>query len=847
MHWAFVVAGVSFSCVSSYGQNTRNGGSETYLVPPASIAKQVLAPRYKNVFLSNLGPRRKYFVNYIREENFTPIAQYAKPFYNLGGLEIDPVANRRRNITDQMAGTGEGESGIGLLLTDARTGERRIIQTPADAHVSHLKWSPDGTKLAYFASFEEATYIYVGDVGSGRSKRITPNPVLATLNTDFDWSDDGAYVFAVLLPEDRGPEPVAPSILGPQSRMSTPEENRLRTYLYLLQNPYQARLLRYYITGQFARIDVAKRIVHRIGPPAMIRHIDVSPDGKYSMVTTIDTPFSYIVPVSRFGWRQQIWNLNGDTLATLQSSTARMGIPNQNELEFKNRSDITWRPDGNGVSMIAYSKNKKGNKTSRESVYQIIQWKAPFRKRDKNVLFTSHRRIREVAYAADPRMLFIAEEVSGKDRLLAVQLDRPDTTYVIFDHDGKDIYGDPGKLVKKMGATGREVVLMTPDKKNVFLSGTRYDKNPLKHAPRPFLDRVDLRSGRKERVFESAPDVYEEVVNLLNDSGEEVVVRRETSEHFPNYWYNDLLSGSATPLSANKDYNKPITSAVRIRFRVQRPDGFRFWVTVLLPQEWDGKRLPGLIWHYPLEYDSQKAYDNANRKYNKNRFPIIENGWPERAEQILVQAGYAVVLADWPIYSERGDPNDAFVYSVQQNSSTVVDSIVARGYVDRDRIAIGGHSYGGFGTINALIHTSLFKAGIAGDANSNRILTPLGFQHEFKDLWRRRSRYLQMSPILWANRLDGALLMYSGADDQNVGTSPFMSWQLFHALNALGKPVSLYMYPYVQHHTNAKEVILDRWTRWVEWLDHYLKDKGHVIPDGPLTSPSSNLILGGSK
>lgn len=834
------ITGLCISAGNAYAQNTPDKLRETYLAPPEAISKQVLAPRYKNVFLSDLSPNRRYFVNYIKKENFTPIVQYARFFYNLGGLEMDPVANRKRTLTNQMTGSGGGESGSGLLLTNAESGKTRVIQTPEEAHISNVKWSPDGTKLAYFANFREATYIYVADVKTGRSRRITTRPVLATLNTTFDWSADGAYIFTVLVPPDRGPEPEKPAIAGPQLRMTTTKKNRLRTYLYLLQNPYQVKLLKYYITGQYARINVANGLIRQIGKPAMIRDIDVSPDGKYSIVTIVDTPFSYIVPVSRFGWRKEIWDLKGEIMTTLQSREARIGIPNHNTYKFKYRSDMEWRPDGKGLSMIMSSKSKK----SRERIYKVIRWLPPFHREDREVVFKSPHKIHSVAYAEDASLIFIREEVSGKEHLFAVNPDHPDAVYTIYNYDDDDLYKDPGKLLKKRAKTGLRVVLMTPDKKRVFLSGTRYNKKPLKNAPRPFIDQVDILSGKKKRIFQSSSDAYEEVTAVLDDNVDKIVVSRESSKNFPNFWCYDLHSDQKTQLTSNTDYNKAVTDAIRKRFKVKRPDGFKFWITVVLPKDWTGKPLPGLIWHYPLEYDNQKDYDKSQRKYNKNQFPRIKNGWPERAEQILTQAGYAVIQADWPIYSERGEPNDAFVYSVQQNSTAVVDSIVARGYVDRDRIAIGGHSYGGFGTINALIHTSFFKAGIAGDANSNRILTPLGFQHEHSDLWRGRSRYLQMSPIIWANRLDGALLMYSGADDQNVGTSPFMSWQLFHALNALGKPASLYMYPYVQHHTNAKEVVLDRWTRWVEWLNHYVKDKGNAIPEIRLASPPSGIILG---
>ena len=78
-----------------------------------------------------------------------------------------------------------------------------------------------------------------------------------------------------------------------------------------------------------------------------------------------------------------------------------------------------------------------------------------------------------------------------------------------------------------------------------------------------------------------------------------------------------------------------------------------------------------------------------------------------------------------------------------------------------------------------MVHTPFFKAGIAGDGAYNRTLTPLGFQSERRDLWEAPNVYLTMSPFLYANNLTGALLMYHGLADQNVGTDPDNSIRLY--------------------------------------------------------------------
>ncbi|HZD05819.1 MAG TPA: prolyl oligopeptidase family serine peptidase, partial [Longimicrobiales bacterium] len=146
--------------------------------------------------------------------------------------------------------------------------------------------------------------------------------------------------------------------------------------------------------------------------------------------------------------------------------------------------------------------------------------------------------------------------------------------------------------------------------------------------------------------------------------------------------------------------------------------------------------------------------------------------------------------------------------------------------IDRERLAIGGHSYGAFSTVNAMVHTPFFKAGIAGDGNYNRTLTPMSFQNERRYLWDARDVYLSMSPFLYADQLTGALLMYHGLHDQNVGTDPTHSPRLFHALNGLGKTAAMYLYPLEDHGPASLETQLDLWARWTAWLDIYVKNAG---------------------
>ena len=104
--------------------------------------------------------------------------------------------------------------------------------------------------------------------------------------------------------------------------------------------------------------------------------------------------------------------------------------------------------------------------------------------------------------------------------------------------------------------------------------------------------------------------------------------------------------------------------------------------------------------------------------------------------------------ADMPIVGEgKEEPNDTFLKQIEDNATALIDHVVDMGVADRNRIAVGGHSYGAFMTANLLAHTKLFAAGIARSGAYNRTLTPFGFQAEARTYWEAMDVYHKMSPF----------------------------------------------------------------------------------------------------
>ncbi|MCH8274462.1 MAG: prolyl oligopeptidase family serine peptidase [Armatimonadetes bacterium] len=799
---------------------------EGYLTPPGSVAEVVLAPRHKNVTLSNLSPNGKVFL--ISLSGGLPLLTvYAKPFYNLGGLQIDPKADRARRSTLRAS--------VGLRLFAWETGESVDVEIPESATVSGPTWSPDGSRLAFFANFDDSTHIYVADTLTGESRRITRTPVLATIVSSIEWTSDGQNVLTVLHADGRSGEPANNGVATtPKIQLTADPKNQLRTYPSLLQTPGDYALLEYYASGQLALINVVTGEVRRIGKPAMVRSVSAAPDGEYFRVTTMQKPFSRIVPVSSFGSLEEIWDINGEAKAEIRKRPLRDGSgPRQPPQDSDAKRSLTWRPDGAGMGFMQREPAKKKEEgeeaeQSEESEPQkrkdrVMQWLPPYDDESMTVVYESETSIGSVRYSEDCQVLFLTETAGGKEHLFAVFMSEPEKKYTIYEHKSDDFYMNPGRLMTKRSALGPTAVRISSDGKFVYLSGTQYAKDPQKEAPRPFVDKVEIMTGEKTRVFESSADVYERVLTVLDDDMNRAIISRESPEMTPDSYLRDMRSGEVRNLTDNVDYSPQITRLKRRNIQVTRVDGLKFWVRVTLPNNYtSGVRMPAMFWFYPREFTDQKAYDRSKRTFNKNRFPSVS----PRSMDILALLGYVVVYPDCPIIGPSGRMNDNFVPDLRNSLSAVIDELDKSGTIDRERLGIGGHSYGAFGTANAMIHTPFFKAGIAGDGNYNRTLTPITFQSERRLLWEARETYFTMSPLFWAERLNGALLMYHGAEDQNTGTFPINSDRMFHALNGLGKTAALYVYPYEGHGPAARETVLDLWARWVAWLDKYVKNHG---------------------
>lgn len=207
---------------------------------------------------------------------------------------------------------------------------------------------------------------------------------------------------------------------------------------------------------------------------------------------------------------------------------------------------------------------------------------------------------------------------------------------------------------------------------------------------------------------------------------------------------------------------------------------------------------------------------------------ITEQRWKDRKTITTILAPDAPatphrVLWDRSYEDRYSDPGDPIMRRTP-SGKLVLHAVVQLGVGDRDRFAVGGHSYGAFTTANLLAHSKLFRTGIARSGAYNRTLTPFGFQSEERTYWEAASTYDQMSPFRFADKIDAPLLLVHGAADNNTGTFPIQTERLYAAMQGLGARVRYVSLPAEAHGYRARESALHVLWEQTRWLETHLKN-----------------------
>ena len=304
-----------------------------------------------------------------------------------------------------------------------------------------------------------------------------------------------------------------------------------------------------------------------------------------------------------------------------------------------------------------------------------------------------------------------------------------------------------------------------------------------------------------------------------------VIFTRQTFSEYPDLWVSDTSFAQPRKMTQLGKQMDPYIWGKAELIEFKSSDGKPLKGIFIKPGNFDpSKKYPLMVYIYETLHNNLHRYRNPSPSSSINLSYYVSNG-------------YLIWMPD--IEYDTGYPGKDALKCVLPG----IQLLIRKGFVDEKAIGIQGHSWGGYQISYMITQTNIFAAVEAGAPVSNMVSAYGGirwdsgmvrqFQYEKTQsrlggsLWETPMRYIENSPIFWADKVETPILMMHNDAD---GAVPwYQGIEYIMALRRLGKEA--YMFNYNgEKHGLRKRVNQEDWTiRMAEFFDHHLK--GAPMPD----------------
>jgi dipeptidyl aminopeptidase/acylaminoacyl peptidase len=328
---------------------------------------------------------------------------------------------------------------------------------------------------------------------------------------------------------------------------------------------------------------------------------------------------------------------------------------------------------------------------------------------------------------------------------------------------------------------------------------------------------LSLKTGELRRLLMSDHRYAGTTKALLSDR---ILFTRESFTEYPDAWISNITLQAPRKLTnANPQMAKYTWGSVEtvswtsldnipLKGLLYKPEGFN-----------PSKKYPMIVYFY------EKESDNLHRHIAPAPIRSAIN------YTVYTSNGYLVFVPD--IVYKIGFPGESAHNCILPG----ITSLIAKGFVDEKKIGMQGHSWGGYQSAYLITRTNLFAAAEAGAPVSNMISAYGGirwesgfsrmFQYEHSQsriggtLWETPMRYVENSPIFFADKVQTPLLMMHNDAD---GAVPwYQGIEYYMALRRMQKPVWMLNYNGQGHGLTQRQDRTDFAIRMMQFFDHYLK------------------------
>jgi len=820
----------SFSLEVTSAAATATEGVSGYNQPPKNILDVMHAPSPP---IPRLSPTQDAIL-LVSWQDYPSIGRVSTPFLRLAGVRVEPKNHSKHDTPGGYGITPCVRSFELVHVADAprNDGAQIPIALPEGACPGPPMWAADGKRFAFVNLAPEAVELWIGEDRSGKVHKVSGVRLNPMFSDEMQWMPDQKTLLVKLVPEGIGappPEPVVPA--GPSIQETTGEKGESSTYENrdTLRNKHDEDVFDYYAASQLALVDAATGAITLLGKPGNYDLAAAAPDGQHILVAAIHKPYSYVTTYDRFPREVEVWDTSDrahvqvHTIASLPLAdrVPIAGVP-------VGPRDFSWRSTEPATLVWAEALDDGDWKVKVAARDKVLLQKAPFGSPAVEITRTEQRYV-GFAWGEQAGTALLSEYDENRHwrRTFVIDVDdQQPKQRLIWDLSTDERYANPGTPVKRQLANGAWVVREEGD--SIYLSGIGSSPD----GDRPFLDRLDLKTLKSERLFRSDKDCYEQFISFTGPDTKTFLTWHQSPTDPPNAFLrtlgkpvsNDAPAGEAAFTSTSAALTHipdpaPAVRAIKKRLvKYKRADGLDLSFTLYTPPDYkEGTRVPTILYAYPLDYaDASKAGQVTG---SQETFTQL------RQYRLLLLAGYAIIdNAAFPIVGDPKKAYDTYLEQLVADAKAAVDEAVRLGVADPDRIGVTGHSHGALMTANLVAHSGLFRAGVATSGSYNKTLTPFGFQNERRSVWEASDVYLKVSPFFFADKLKTPLLIVHGAEDANPGTTPIQSTKLYEAIRGNGGTTRLVVLPHEPHWYTAMESNEQLVYEMLRWFDKYVKD-----------------------
>jgi dipeptidyl aminopeptidase/acylaminoacyl peptidase len=760
-------------------------------------------------------------------QDYPSISRVATPFLRLAGVRVEPGNHSKH---DTPGGYGITPCARSFDLVHVADAAQIHVVLPVGACPGEPIWAADGKRFAFVNIAPESVELWIGDAKTGALHRVPGARLNPMLNDELQWMPDQKTLLVKLLPKGMGappPEPIMP--IGPSIQETEGEKGQSSTYENrdTLNNKHDEDLFDYYAASQLALVDAASSTITPIGKHGNYESLDPAPDGHHILVTAIHKPYSYVVTYERFPNEVEVWDVS-QSAHVLTHTVVSLPLADRVPIHGVpvGPRDFSWRATDPATLIYAEALDGGDWNVSVPVRDKVMLLKAPFDSPAIEITRTEQR-YTGFAWSEQPSVALLAEYDNNRHWRKAFVLNVDDLQQkprLLWDLSTDERYKNPGTTVKRQLPNGSWVVRQDGD--SVYLAGVGSSPD----GDRPFLDRLDLKTLKSERLFRSEKTCLERFLSFTGPDTRTFLTWHQTPSDPPNAFTRtlgstvDASAGEATFTSTSVAITHipdptPEVRAIKKRLvKYKRADGLDLSFTLYTPPGYqEGTRVPTILYAYPLDYaDASTAGQVAG---SQETFTQL------RQYRLLLLAGYAIIdNAAFPIIGDPKKAYDTYLDQLVADAKAAVDEAVRLGVADPERIGVTGHSHGALMTANLVAHSDLFRAGVATSGSFNKTLTPFGFQNERRSVWEATDVYLKVSPFFVADKMKTPLLIMHGAEDANPGTTPLQAHKLYEAIRGNGGTARLVMLPHEPHWYTAMESNEQEVYEMLRWFDKYVKN-----------------------